>query len=87
MIYFIRNTTSGSIKIGCGHPGKRRSSLQTGNEALLEILAVMPGEQREEQTLHDRFANDCVRGEWFHPTEPLMEVIRSLSNQAWLWQV
>lgn len=81
MIYFIRNNCTGNIKIGRGEPEKRRSALQTGNEALLEIIAVMPGDGREERQIHTRFGDDRIRGEWFRPSEPLMEVIRSLSNQ------
>lgn len=79
MIYFIRDTASGDIKIGfSGNPSRRLAILQTGHANHLELLGVISGSLTEEQALHERFANSHKRGEWFRPTPDLVDFVAAL---------
>lgn len=70
MIYAIQDG-SGKIKIGrAKSPESRLSYLQTGNALELEILVsvdVGDSDAEVERNLHDCFANNHIRGEWFTP--------------------
>jgi hypothetical protein len=71
-VYFVREGTSGPIKIGCSKSiTKRISYLQVGASEPLVLLAVFVGGREEERSLHARFAACRVRGEWFD-AEPVM---------------
>jgi hypothetical protein len=64
MIYFIRNTTNGAVKIGQSrNPAKRFSVLQTASPDLLEML----GTNRMRPS-----------GEWFRGDPEFLEAIHSL---------
>lgn len=80
MIYFIRGTISGSIKIGYTgkDPGRRLAQLQTGSPERLELLGSIPGGLEDEARLHARFAAYRLRadGEWFSPSDTMMAEIR-----------
>lgn len=76
MIYFIRNESAGLIKIGFSRsPRTRRSNLQSAAGVKLEIIGVMRGARKAEAVLHERFAEDRVRGEWFRASEALERFI------------
>lgn len=63
-----------TVKIGYArNPRKRLALLQTGNDEPLRLVAAIPGTKRLERELHELFAGDRVRGEWFFPTFELLE--------------
>lgn len=65
-VYFIANKRRGLIKIGTSEdPRKRLGALSNGGIDVLHLVAVIPGDERYESTLHDRFAAHNVAGEWF----------------------
>lgn len=74
VVYFIR--VGDRIKIGTtiGLRG-RLDSIRTmaGHEP--EVLLVIPGGHIEERQAHALFAAEHVRGEWFRPSEHLMQFI------------
>jgi hypothetical protein len=66
LIYFIQAGDDGPVKIGCAeNVEKRRSALQTAHHDVLRILRSFPGERGVERSLHERFSNLRIRGEWF----------------------
>ena len=76
-IYFIESGWGGCIKIGCAfNPQARLDTLQCGNPDELHLLAVFPGDLREESALHQRFRLDCVTGEWFAPSPALWALVK-----------
>jgi hypothetical protein len=79
MIYFIRDSVTGNIKLGHSKsPGKRLSGLQTSTAHALILLAVIDGGPDEERRLHRDFAAERLRGEWFRPDGRLGEYVASL---------
>ena len=77
MVYFI---TDGSyIKIGYtkNNSKKRLKQLQTSNASELFLLGYIDGDKTVEKELHNQFSSSIVRqnGEWFFPTEDLMDYI------------
>lgn len=78
MIYFLRNTDNGHIKIGFTEKDDadvRRDQCQTGNSGPLVVLATMPGGRNEERAMHMKFAAYGLEGEWFLPHPELLAII------------
>jgi hypothetical protein len=83
LIYFIENTKTKLIKIGCSaRHSLRFEELQAGEEGPLKGLGVIPGDFSKEMELHQRFAPFRRHGEWFHPHEELTNLIR---DEAHSW--
>ena len=67
-VYAIRNTTTGSIKLGISrNPEQRLKQLQIGNDCALELVAYRKAENRfqDETALHYAHSAAHIRGEWF----------------------
>lgn len=65
-VYCIRAGLSGPVKLGHGHdPEKRLADLQVAHWEELFLIRVWKGGEAEERTLHARFADLRLRGEWF----------------------
>lgn len=61
-----------SYKIGFArNPEKRLAELQTAHAEQLRIVGVLEGTKRTEGELHELFASDHVRGEWFTKTREI----------------
>lgn len=79
MIYFIRCTLTGHIKIGHAEDAWRRfTKIQSDTPGELEMLATEAGDLVREAELHAQFATYRTRGEWFGPGEELLSYIGSL---------
>lgn len=79
MIYVIRDTLSGHVKIGLsGAPWVRFAKMRVDCPGDLFLRAILPGERADEQALHRRFAAQRLRGEWFRAEGPLAEWIVGL---------
>ena len=80
MICFIHAERSGLIKIGkANQVYKRLQTLQTGSPEKLRVLMMLP--TNAEKTYHIQFADSRVHGEWFQPSDTLLNFIHeSLSN-------
>jgi hypothetical protein len=64
--YLIQSIDGGPVKIGFtrGNPDDRLKSIQTNSPDELRIIARLPGIDLE-PILHERYAADRIRGEWF----------------------
>lgn len=83
-IYFAGEADmSGLIKIGCSHDIKqRRSALRATTKLPVEMLAFLDAgivykrdAMKFERLFHTRFESDLIHGEWFSPTEELLDLI------------
>lgn len=65
-IYFVQRDSDGPIKIGyTAKPLARIAALQTGSAEKLTFLALVPGDESDEQRLHLAAADHRLGGEWF----------------------
>ena len=78
MVYFIQSE-AGPIKIGYTeqHPYKRMKALQTSVSEKLTLLSYIDGDKNVEKNLHVKFSPDRIRGEWFNPSNALLDFIAS----------
>jgi len=81
-VYFIMSEKTHAIKIGftAGLVEKRLSSLQTAHPYKLQLLATTSGTVEYEKSLHKRFGNFRLEGEWFEPHPDLLAFISVLPN-------
>ena len=79
MIYFIQQGTDGPIKIGytSGSVERRISTLQTASPEKLHLIAKGNGTKVNESMLHQMFSDERLNGEWFKPSERLIEYIHN----------
>ena len=69
MIYFIQAVSGGPIKIGYAkNIWSRLGGLQTSHPEKLTVLGYIEGDLETERSLHDRFAESRLSGEWFTDT-------------------
>lgn len=83
-IYFILNQDSNAIKIGhAKNIDRRMKSLQTSSPAKLELLKLIPVQGRMEAkklelSLHQKFSDIRLTGEWFKAEPILVQYINHL---------
>lgn len=78
-VYFILAANSGLIKIGSAvDPASRLRVLQTGSPEPLRLIRTIPGGAELERQLHRDFAADRVHGEWFRPSEVLLDLVEGV---------
>ena len=82
IVYFIQSGEEGPIKIGTTSEDikKRVAGLQTGNPYKLKILKVISGGRELEQEIHERFFDIRMMGEWFYPSQLLLDYIENGSE-------
>lgn len=79
MIYFILAPELNRVKIGLAQkPWERLSKLQTDCPCDVQLVAFIQGDLAAEQALHQRFAQQRVRGEWFNLIGPLLDYVATL---------
>jgi hypothetical protein len=83
-VYFIEARGTGLVKVGFTNSlvEDRLESLACASPFELRVLATMAGGFAEEQALHQRFADQRVRGEWFRNDGELAELIAELVRTA-----
>ncbi len=78
-VYFIQGLCGGAIKIGYSVcPEKRLQALQTGYPDTLTILLMIPGNESIETSIHHKFRDSKLKGEWFRPDAYLIDGIKEL---------
>lgn len=80
MIYAIQVGDSGPIKIGFtrGSAKSRMRDLQTGCPHPLRLLGSCPGKSYDERWLHRVAGSARLSGEWFSPTDLVMDVVATI---------
>ena len=79
--YFMQADEIKYIKIGTANNPKRRlKELQTALPFHLKLLAI--DEEIDERIYHRKFAKSKKRGEWFHPSEDILCVIKALCDKS-----
>lgn len=85
-VYFIQNGDSGLIKIGMTKVGvyDRFGALQQMNGGPLYIRGIVRHDKPKtlERILHQMFKAERVHGEWFTPSDRLLEHIRLYTHQV-----
>ena len=75
-IYFAQMENTGPIKIGISNdPHNRIISLNTSSPYPIRLLYFTPGCEQDEKQLHYCFRNFCIRSEWFHPANEILNTI------------
>lgn len=76
-VYFMRNETTGLIKIGYSQNIKvRRKALSRETKANIVYLGCVLGTRDTERTMHNRFQAHRVGGEWFHCDDEIIGYIQ-----------
>lgn len=81
-VYFIQ-ADNHYIKIGYSAKPMDRMKSMTNSQlqhTSMKLLAITEGGRKLEKELHDRFAGSRYKGEWFNPTEELLQYISSLPS-------
>lgn len=83
-VYFLRADRSGAIKIGMtGHFDTRLAQIRTASPEPISVVGVVAADKSLEQSLHAEFAASRLSGEWFEPTDALLErIARILQDQT-----
>lgn len=84
LVYFVLDPAQNAVKIGYAKKGalvQRLKDIQTGNVAVLKLLATIPGSRKKEASLHRQFHTLRQRGEWFRYEEPLVSFIEELCTK------
>lgn len=77
-IYFVQAHDGEPVKIGFSRDVKRRiNAIQKSNGSRLVTLGLMDGDLDVEKTIHTKFANLRLHGEWFLPGQELLNFIES----------
>jgi hypothetical protein len=80
-VYFVGCADVELVKIGRAKDvQKRLVTLQIGCPLELRLLAAFGGGISSERILHQRFAEDRARGEWFRRSRLLDELIRFVQD-------
>jgi hypothetical protein len=79
-VYFAQHGDAGLIKIGFTRvdPARRIRALQEACPEVLRWIGFYPTRADEERRVHQRFAADRARGEWFRPSDALLAFIREM---------
>jgi DNA-binding XRE family transcriptional regulator len=82
-VYFMRESGAGHIKIGfTNHIHRRLDQVKVYSAHEITLLGAEPGDEAHEARLHQRFAADRVRGEWFAASPALLAYIEQLPPVA-----
>src|SRR5580698_2906651 len=65
VVYFVRRSSDGAVKIGFTANLRRRINNLRSSGDILTIEAIMPGGRNEESSEHFRLRSERVDGEWF----------------------
>lgn len=77
-VYFLKPIgMDGPVKIGCSkQPQGRLQTLDIWSPFPLELMAIVPGDHKDERALHWHFRDSRLHGEWFAWTTRLHALIR-----------
>jgi hypothetical protein len=80
-IYFIQGERGGPIKIGYTTDVMNRlKTLQTGYPYPLKLLLAIHGSLEKERNIQKEFINIKLQGEWFEPSEKLINYMDGIKS-------
>ena len=80
-IYFMQHSYSKKIKIGkTEYIASRYDTINRHNAGDIELLLTVDGYTKEETALHRKFAEYRITGEWFEPTQKILDYIEELKQ-------
>jgi hypothetical protein len=82
LVYFVEGSAGGLIKIGFTRfrMADRLRQLQVGSPVPLRVRATVEAPMSVERWLHATFLDDRSHGEWFRPSDRLMDFLTSASR-------
>lgn len=82
-VYLARFGALGPVKIGCSmNVAARLDHLGSRLWDTIHLLRLLDGDMKDERALHERFAAQCIRGEWFHYVPEMMGNLGLVDLQA-----
>lgn len=76
-IYFIENLFNSEIKLGVSSDiDTRLKQISSDIKSPVKLIKLINGDEQKEKELHKRFSNDRVHGEWFKPSDELLDFIK-----------
>lgn len=76
VVYYLRRTSDGMIKIGTSVNFRSRFNDHCGEHGELQVLLICAGSYAEEGAAHSKFRDYQIgRTEWFRPARPLLDWI------------
>src|SRR5687768_8375875 len=78
-IYFVQEVGGERlVKIGFSDlPDRRVITVKSKHSQDVDVLAVIDGGRPVERMLHKQLEADRVRGEWFRPTDSVLQIVKS----------
>lgn len=81
-MYFIQDVVTKEIKIGQSkNPEQRLKDIASSEKRKVIILRYVPAPSLEKM-LHSYFSADRIQGEWFYPSDKLIELIKTPNISA-----
>jgi hypothetical protein len=83
MIYAVQLGDNGPIKFGyASNVYKRMAQMQVSHHEVLHLRACeeVGDDLKAERMIHENLAQYRIRGEWFRPTEPVLEVVSHMQS-------
>lgn len=78
-IYFIENLFNSEIKIGVSSDiDTRLKQISSDIKSPVKLIKLINGDEQKEKELHNRFSRDRVHGEWFKPSNELLDNINEI---------
>jgi hypothetical protein len=83
-VYFMQQQAGEElIKIGFSDlPDRRLSTVRRDEQEPVVILAVIDGGREVERMLHKQLEADRVRGEWFRPSDRVLEMVQNAQGAS-----
>jgi hypothetical protein len=83
VIYFVRDTATGRVKIGySADPWSRMVKMQADCPGELVLVGIIDGDRAVEADVHRRFGAHRERGEWFRAEGELAAFLVDLAQAA-----
>lgn len=81
-VYFVQESGTGAVKIGTSKQLRNRlAELSRILPYEIKLLAAVDGGRETEWTIHNRFEQARIRGEWFRPVPELLAYIDEIKSQ------
>ncbi len=80
MVYFMRGEVTGRIRISSCLNSKSIENVKNELSEDVTILAIINEYTEGRAVIHNKFKESRIIGDWFEPTEELLEFIKNVST-------